>query len=170
MIFLYYYPDQYILIAASVLLILVTWLLLHVVYMLILAKMGERWKRGIRSFLRYCVLAVGIILLTGISFSLVKIDQVSTQLGFRYATQDTTDGEPFIISRIEPGKTMDRAGLQAGDQIRFSGVDDLYALLVDNQGSEVEIPVLRDSKPEVIRVSVPRMDILGIRFWPFNKY
>ena len=56
------------------------------------------------------------------------------------------------------------------DQIRNSGVDELYALLINNQGSEVEIPVLRNNKPEVIRVTVPEMDIMGIRFWPFNKY
>lgn len=164
------YPHEIILIGAAIVLLLTTVLLVHVVYMLILAKIGERWKLGIRRFFSYCVLALGILLLSGMCFSLIKVDQVSSQLGFRYTTRDNPEGEPFIITRIEPGKTMDQAGLQAGDQIRDSGVNDLYALLIYNQGSEVEIPVLRNSKPKVIRVTVPEMDVLGIRFWPFNKY
>lgn len=168
--FLEPYPHEIITIAAAVVLLLTTFLLVHVVYMLILAKMGERWKLGIRRFFFYCAVAMGIMLLSGMSFSLIKVDQASTQLGFRYTNQDNMEGEPFIITRIEPGKTMDQAGLQAGDLIRNSGVDELYMLLINNQGSEVEIPVLRNSKPRVIRVNVPEMDILGIRFWPFNKY
>lgn len=164
------YPHEIITIAAAVVLLLLTFLLVHVVYMLILSKIGERWKLGIRRFFTFAAIATGIMLLSGMCFTLIKVDQVSTQLGFRYTTRDSIDGPPCIITRIEPGKTMDQAGLQAGDQLRIAGVDDFYALLIYNQGSNVEIPVLRNSKPAVIRVTVPEMDILGIRFWPFNRY
>ena len=49
-------------------------------------------------------------------------------------------------------------------------MDDLYALLVNNQGGAVEIPVMREGEPMMIAVQVPEMELLAIKYWPFNKY
>ena len=39
-----------------------------------------------------------------------------------------------------------------------------------NQGGAVEIPVMREGEPMMIAVQVPEMELLAIKYWPFNKY
>ena len=79
--------------------------------------------------------------------------------GFRYATPDTPDGELIVITRVAEGKAMDKAGVKPGDEVQMNAVSDLYKLLVNNQGDEVHIPILRDKKIMMISVWVPEMDI-----------
>ena len=41
----------------------------------------------------------------------------------------------------------------------MNSVSDLYKLLVNNQGEEVQIPILRDKMKMMINVWVPAMDV-----------
>ena len=66
---------------------------------------------------------------------------------------------PFEISKVVPGKIMDKAGLKLYDQVQFRNVNDLYRLLIENQGNEVVIPIIRDKRKMMIRVSVPELDV-----------
>ena len=91
--------------------------------------------------------------------SLITEHHVNTQLGFNYATPETPEGEIFQITKVAPRKTMDNAGLKPGDRIQMAAVSDLYRLLINNQGKEVAIAILRDKKEINIKVRVPELDV-----------
>jgi len=137
-------------------------LLFYLVYRLVIWKMSA----GIKAvFNRFLVLAGTIFLVlffSEITLTLITQHQVNRQLGFNYATPETPEGEPFLITRVVAGKTMDRAGLMVDDQVQMWSVSHLYRLLTDNQGKEVEFSVVRDKKKIVIRVKVPEM-VLPLR-------
>ena len=78
-------------------------------------------------------------------------------MGFSYATPETEMGEIFEIQRVNKGKTMDKAGLKIWDQVLMSSVNDLYRLLIDNQGKEIIIPILRENEKIEIKVKVPEL-------------
>jgi len=59
---------------------------------------------------------------------------------------------------------MHKAGLKPFDQIQMWKVNDLYILLINNQGKVIEIPIKRDRKKMNIRVKVPELDL------PLEKY
>jgi hypothetical protein len=54
---------------------------------------------------------------------------------------------------------MDKAVLMVGDHVQMFAVDDLYELLIENQGKEAGFTVLRDKKYIVIRVKVPELEL-----------
>lgn len=170
LILLYPYPYKTFAVLVTALVFLIIGMPLYGIHRLIIRRMGERSKPLVNRVLLFSGILLLTFFFTGMTLSLIKIHQVNQQLGFRYATPETATGEHLIITRVERGKPMDEAGLRAGDRICLTAVDELYAMLVNNQGHEVEIPVLRDSIPEVIKVSVPELHILDIKFWPFNAY
>jgi hypothetical protein len=170
MIILYPFPYQTFAVVVSGILLLVVVSIATIIYRLIVKRVSELFRKWINRVLLIGGITLGILLVSGLSLSLIKIHQVNHQLGFRYATPETPAGEIFIISKVEAGKTMESAGFRVDDQIQFSAVDDLYALLVNNQGSEVNIPVMRNSKPLMISISVPEMHIPGLKIWPFNRF
>lgn len=106
---------------------------------------------------KIAILIIGILFFTEMTVTLITIYQVNRQLGFRYATPPTPKGEVFEITKVEPGKTMDRYGLKRLDQVQMNNVNHLYKLLIRNQGKEVVIPVLRNEKKINIRVKVPEL-------------
>ena len=87
-------------------------------------------------------------------------------MGFCYATPDTPEGELFKIIRVVPGKIMDKAGLKLSDQVQMHAVKELYRLLINNQGKEVVIPIVRNKKKMEIRLIVPELDVplAGVSF------
>jgi len=61
---------------------------------------------------------------------------------------------------------MDLAGLKPYERVLMDDVNDLYRLLINNQGKRVLIPVLRNKDEILIRVLVPELDVplKGISF------
>ena len=54
---------------------------------------------------------------------------------------------------------MDLAGLKPYERVLMDDVNDLYRLLINNQGKRVLIPVLRNKDEILIRVLVPELDV-----------
>ena len=104
-------------------------------------------------------ITLGVFFFTELVISLITEHQVNKQLGFRYATPDTPEGELFIITKVEIGSIMDNFGLKVDDQIRMVSTADLYKLIIDNQGKEILIPIERDQSEMNIRVPVPEMEL-----------
>jgi len=101
----------------------------------------------------------GVLFFTEIVIALITEHQVNQQLGFRYATPDTPEGELFIITRIDTGGIMELSGLQIEDQVRMFSTAELYKLIIDNQGKEILIPIERDKSEMNVRVQVPEMEL-----------
>jgi len=93
------------------------------------------------------------------TLSLITMHQVNRQLGFNYATPETREGELFIITRVDKGKTMDRSGLKRNDEVQMWNTGDLYRLLMNNQGKTVSFQVVRDKAKINIYVKVPWMKL-----------
>ncbi len=94
-----------------------------------------------------------------ITVSLITIHHVNKQLGFRYATPETPEGEFFEIRKVVQNQTMDKAGLKPGDHVQIYTVNNLYILLINNQGKEVIIPIMRNNKKSEIKVMVPELNV-----------
>lgn len=149
--FLYPYPYQYETWILFLLILLAIGLPTYGIYRLVIWMMNESVKA---RFHRILVLAGMIIIALSITTY-----QVNRQLGFRYATPITPEGELFVITKVTREKTMDKAGVIPGDEVQMNSVSNLYKLLVNNQGEEVQIPILRDKKKMMINVWVPEMDV-----------
>jgi len=128
-------------------------------YRLIIWRMGKGTKTVFQRYLVLAGISLLVFLFLEMTVSLITIHQVSRQLGFHYATPETPEGEPFLITKVIPGKAMDQGGLRANDEIRMRNVNDLYLLMIKNQGKETFIPILRDKKEIEIRVQVPQMKV-----------
>jgi hypothetical protein len=131
----------------------------YAVYHRVTWRMTERIKKIFDRILTGIGLFFLILFFLEVFVSLISTHQVNVQLGFRYATPDTPDGELFVITKVIQGKTMEQSGLRVSDRVQLKAVSDLYLLLVHNQGNEVVIPILRDQKEMKIRVRVPEMDV-----------
>ena len=162
-ILLYPYPYQVKYQLFTLIVFIITGCIAYFIYSIITSFMSNGVKRGFNSVLK----VTGILLLACFMFemvvSLITIHQVNKQLGFTYATPDTPEGELFEIQKVVPGKTMDRAGLKPFDRVQMNNVNDLYKLLIDNQGKEVIIPVKRNYKPIEIKLEVPELNV------PYDK-
>ena len=165
-ILLYPYPYQ----SEAMFITLLTLLFLGIVayglYRLITWKMNVRVKTAFNGFLMVAGISFVVLFFAEITLSLITIHHVNKQLGFSYATPDTPEGELFEIQKVVPGKTMDQAGLKPFDCVQMSNTNDLYTLLIDNQGNEVVIPIKRNKKKIEIRVRVPELDVplAGVSF------
>ena len=107
------------------------------------------------------------IFLEELTVSLITEHQVNKQLGFNYATPDTPEGEIFEITRVDIGKTMYKSGLRIYDRVQMNSTFDLYKLLIENQGKDVNFLILREDKKIMIYVKVPEM-ILPLRKYSIN--
>jgi C-terminal processing protease CtpA/Prc len=116
-------------------------------------------KNTLDSSLKIAGFSIVVLFFVEVTLSIITIFQVNEKLGFCYATPETSEGELFKITKIVTGGTMDRAGLKPGDQIQMIDVNDLYKLLLNNQGKEVTIDVVRNSKINRIRIKVPELDV-----------
>lgn len=121
--------------------------------------MGPLTRKTFHEILYWAAIITTILFFAEVTVSVVTIHQVNKQLGFRYATPETGEGEPFLITRVIEGQEMDNAGLRIGDQVQMSSTSDLYRLLINNQGKEVSFPVSRDNKQLMIRINVPELDV-----------
>jgi hypothetical protein len=102
------------------------------------------------------VVAAWLLLMT--ACGLLVQGSVNAQLGFDYATpQLKWNYEPFLITRVEPGGVMARAGLRVDDRVLLDDVSKLYALLIRGQGGTAEFPIERDGRARTVMVRVPRM-------------
>jgi hypothetical protein len=54
---------------------------------------------------------------------------------------------------------MDASGLKVNDLINMNSVNKLYRLLIDNQGGQVSINIIRNDKEETIIIKVPELDL-----------
>jgi hypothetical protein len=153
------YIIQYETLIPTLLVVIALGLPLFGIYRLIIWKMNERTKTSFNRFLKIAGISVAVVFFAEITVTLITTHHVNKQLGFNYATPDTPEGEPFEIIRVDPGKTMEKAGLMRYDQVQMFSVSDLYRLLINNQGIEVSFSVLRDKKKIIIRVKVPYMEL-----------
>ena len=143
----------------GIIVVSVTALLLYSVYRLIIWKMSAGIKAAFNRFLVISGTTILVLFFSEITIILITQHQVNRQLGFNYATPETPEGEIFEIIRVDPGKTMDKAGLKQDDVVQMWNTNHLYKLLINNQGKEVSFIVLRDKKKITIRVKVPEMDL-----------
>lgn len=120
-------------------------------------------KTRTRRILLIAGVGIATVLLTMLICTLITEHQVNQQLGFRYASPETPEGEPFLITRVTEGKAMQRAGLQEGDTIRFGRTSDLYRLLIYHQGESVTIPITRNGKDLEIHLMVPTLRLTVVR-------
>lgn len=156
---LYPYPYQYVAIIIAFVILLIFASASYGIYRLIIWKMNIRAKTAFHGFLKVAGISIIVLFFAEMAVSLITIHHVNRQLGFNYATPDTPEGELFEIYEIVPGKTMDKAGLRSGDHVQMRNVNSLYQLLINNQGTEVVIPVLRKEKKIGIMVRVPELDV-----------
>jgi hypothetical protein len=134
-------------------------LLFYLVYRLVIWKMSAGIKEVFNRFLVLTGTIFLVLFFSEITLTLITQHHVNRQLGFNYATPETPEGELFEIIRVDPGKTMDKAGLKQNDVVQMWNTNHLYKLLINNQGKEVSFIVLRDKKKIIIRVKVPEMDL-----------
>jgi hypothetical protein len=159
MILLYPYPHQIVSLILGAILVSAIGFPLYAIYKLITRRMDMTIKTRFNKILILLGIAFGVLFFTELVIALITEHQVNQQLGFRYATPDTPEGELFIITRIETGSIMDKSGLQVDDQIRMFSTADLYKLIIDNQGKEILIPIERDQSEMNIRVPIPEMEL-----------
>ncbi len=158
-LFLYPYPYQSMTMFFTFSILLILGSIAYGIYWLITWKMNDRVKVVFQNFLLITGILIIVLIFAGITVSLITINHVSKQLGFCYATPETPEGEFFEIQDVVPGKTMDQAGLKPFDLVQMYAVNDLYRLLINNQGKKVIIPVLRNKKKINIRVKVPELNV-----------
>lgn len=158
-ILLYPYPYQSVALMLTMLLILIIGLPLYGIYLLIINRISVRKKKTFDRILKIVGISIIVLFMTEVMLSIIAIHHVNKQLGFSYATPETPEGELFEIYKVVPGKVMDKAGLKLYDQVQFRNANDLYRLLIENQGKEVVIPIIRDKKKMMIIVSVPELDV-----------
>ena len=159
LVLLYPYPYKTFAILVAALMFVVIALPVYGIYRLIIRKMTERGKEIFHRVLIGTGICLFVIFFAEGALALITQLQVNRQLGFKEATPETPEGEPFIISRVVSGGVMAKAGLKPEDQVLMNSTSKLYKLLIKNQGKEVEFMVLRDNKEIMIRVMVPEMDL-----------
>jgi len=170
MTFLYPYPYQIFNMAITSIILYILGIPVYAFYIWLHGRLtGEQMKK-LKKRLTTAAIILGIFLFLGGGISLVKIHQVNVALGFRYATPELPEGEPFLITRVEYGKAMYEAGLREDDRVQMGADTDLYALLINNQGREVEFEVKRDGEIMTIKLVVPEMDIWEFKLLPFARF
>lgn len=100
------------------------------------------------------------------------IRAVDATMGFRYGTPYENGVETFVITEVSAGGVMDRAGLRVGDYPDCS-IASLYERMVFGQGREVEIPVTRQQRQIVVRVTIPPLTLQDDPkhlHWYFTKH
>lgn len=170
MVFLYPYPYQVAAILVAAVMFFFLGIPIYAIYRWFIGRLTSEQVKHLKKRLFIAGTALTIILLSSGALSLVKIVQVNRQLGFGYATPDTPAGELFLITKVEYGKTMFQAGLRENDEVQFGSTSDLYALLIHNQGKEVEFSVKRGGKIIPITFVVPEMEIWQFRMLPFSRF
>lgn len=162
----YPYPYQHAAMFIAFLVVLLVGSATYGIYRLIIWKMNIRVKTVFHNFLKIVGISIVVLFLAEMTVSLITEHHVNIQLGFNCATPETPEGEIFQITKIVPGKTMDKAGLKPGDRVQMVAVSDLYRLLINNQGKDVAIAILRDKKEININIRVPKLDVpmAGVSF------
>ena len=155
----YPYLYQYEAMILTILMVSIVGSLVFGIYKLVIFKMNDKLKKVFHGYLKIAVIAVIILFLVEVLISIYTIQLVNKQLGFNYATPETQEGELFEITGVVRGKAMGKAGLKLGDQIQMSNVDELYRLLINNQGKEVEVSVLRKRQRVKIKINIPDLDV-----------
>jgi S1-C subfamily serine protease len=100
------------------------------------------------------------------------IRTVNSALGFAYETPYEDGDEILVISSVEPGGLMERAGLRVDDRPGCS-IASLYERIVFGQGRDVAIPVRRAGHPVVVTVRVPALNLADDPrelHWYFTKH
>jgi energy-coupling factor transporter transmembrane protein EcfT len=156
---LYPYPYQIKAQLFAFLFLAIVVIIAHYVFSLIIGFMSSESKKWFNNMLKFTGIILILLFFAEMTVSLVTIHHVNTQLGFTYATPETPEGELFEIQKVVPGKIMDQAGLKRFDQIQMTSVNDLYRLLIENQGNVVSIPVIRDKQEVIVKVNVPNMKL-----------
>lgn len=121
--------------------------------------MKPKFRTRLNIFLVVIFISVSTVFVFDMTMSLITIGQINHQLGFSCSTPETPEGEIFEISKVTKGKTMEKAGLKSLDQILMYNVNDLYRLLIRNQGKEIVIPIRREEIDMEIKVHVPKLNI-----------
>lgn len=170
MTLLYPYPHQIFAMAITAIILYILGIPIYALYIWLSGRLTGEQMKTLKKRLVIAGVALGIFLFAGGGISLVKIHQVNEAMGFRYATPDLPEGELFLITQVEYGKAMFEAGLKEGDRVQMGAVNDLYALLINNQGKVVEFEVKRDGKLLTIKLEVPEMDIWDFRLLPFARF
>ena len=156
---IYPYPYQYESMIITLLILMIFGSVAYGTYKLIIWKMNVKGKKVFQGFLKIVGISIVVLFFAEMTVSLITIHHVNNQLGFRYATPETPEGELFEIQKVVPGKTMDKAGLKPCDQVQMNNVNKFYRLLINNQEKEVAIPVLRNKEKIKIRLRVPELDV-----------
>jgi len=163
-VFLWPFHWKTVQILITALILLPVGLVVYGLYRLIIWKMNERMKSTFHRILLIAGIAAGVLFFIQGALTLITQHHINVQLGFRTATPDGPEGEPFIVYRVVEGMTMDISGLMEEDTIRMGAVTQLYKLLIKNQGNEAYIPVIRDNEEITVIVKVPVLDV------PLAKY
>lgn len=155
----YPYPYKTFAVIFGAIVLIIIGLPIYGIYRLIIRRMTEREKEIFHRVLIVTGICLFVIFFAEGTLALITQHQVNKQLGFKDATPETPEGEPFLITRVDPGGVMAKAGLKPEDQVLMNSTSKLYKLLIKNQGREVEFMVLRDNKEITIRVKVPELEL-----------
>lgn len=159
LILLYPYPYKIFSFIVFAVIFIIIGLPVYGIYRLIIRKMNERTKTIFHRSLKITGICLLVLFFAEGTVTLITIHHVNRQLGFSYATPDGPEGEPFLITRVVPGKIMDKAGLMRNDEVQMWSTGQLYKLLIGSQGKVAEFSVLRDKKEVTITVKVPEMEL-----------
>jgi hypothetical protein len=131
--------------------------------------MKPKFRSGFNKFLVVIFFSASAVFVFDMTMSLITIGQINHLLGFSCSTPETPEGEIFEISKVTNGKTMEKAGLKSLDHILMHNVNDLYRLLIANQGKEIVIPIRRENREMEIKVLVPELNVPfgGVSFITF---
>ena len=138
----------------------------------------EDWlARAVAWCYRYTLwplLAMLFLIAADATLHLIVQGSVNAQLGFDYATpQLKWNDEPFLITRVDAGGVMERAGLRVDDRMMLDDVSKLYALLIRSQGGAVGVLIVRDGQARIVVVRVPQMRLpfsAGVRRLLYGRY
>ena len=161
------YPYQTFAVIIGFIILVIIGIPVYCLYKVIIKEGTERVRKHIHRTLKILGICFLIFFLEELTVSLITEHQVNKQLGFNYATPDTPEGEIFEITRVDIGKTMYKSGLRIYDRVQMNSTFDLYKLLIENQGKDVNFLILREDKKIMIYVKVPEM-ILPLRKYSIN--
>ena len=142
----------------TIILFLIFSAILYGLYRLAILRF-PRFKMKVNAMILALAILLMALFLTGMTTTLITIRQVNKQLGFSYATPHTPKGEFLVVTSVTAGKAMAEAGIKSGDIIQLNDVNDLYKLLIDNQGQRIIVPIVRDGKEFNVWVNIPRLNV-----------
>ncbi len=104
-------------------------------------------------------LAVSFVLSAQTDRRMAVIEAVNAQVGLDLGDPYSDEEPELRIHAVADGTAAARAGLRAGDIIRWRSADTLYHRLIERPGGMLLVPVCRAGQPHDVIISVPQLTL-----------